>query len=118
MRLIHHVLIKHGVRIAQQEGVLRLVPSLKHLLLIVPSTSTTAAGTFLLDRLAGGSEEHAVQGDARVVVHRELEFVSFEGLAQDVAHLLGATEERFEAQVETRGPTTPPEAAAVQWVVR
>jgi hypothetical protein len=110
MRLIHHVLIKHGVRIAQQERGLGLVPSLKHLLLIIPSTSTAP---FLLNRLTGGSEEHAVQGDAGVVIHRELEFVSFEGLAQDVAHLLGASEERFEAQVKARGPTTPPEATAI-----
>lgn len=114
MWLIHHVLIKHGIRIAQQECGLRLVPSLKHLLLIVPSTSIAQ---FLLYRLTGGSEEHAVQGDSGVFIHRELEFVSLERLAQYVPHLLGATEERLEAQVKTRGPTTPPKAAAVQWVV-
>jgi hypothetical protein len=86
---------------------------LKHLLLVIPSTPTA----FLLNRLTGGSEEHAVQGDAGVVIHRQLKFVPFEGLTQDVAHLLGASEERFEAQVETGGATAPTEAAAVQRVV-
>jgi hypothetical protein len=115
MRLIHHVLIKHGVRIAQKESGLRLVPRLKHLLLIITSSPTV---TFLLNRLTGGSEEHAVQSNAGVVIDRELKFVPLESLAQDVAHLLGASEERLEAQVKTRGATTPTEATAVQWVVR
>lgn len=89
MRLVHHVLIEHGVRIAQDE----------------------CRGTFVLGRfalglqgLASGSEEHAVElGFAIIGWDRETN--AFEGASKDQSHLLCAAKQRSEAEIAISSPS-------------